>query len=94
MEVLKEFLYEVAISLPLLGLLDKVAITCFSVWPEVFIDAYLAFDMAVARTNDVGSYAVFLSFQVLAIFQSSKREDSKISEVLFPLIFYPFNLFM
>ena len=85
MKALKEFLYEVAISLPLLGLLDKIAITCFSIWPEVFIDASLAFDVTIGRSNDVGSYAIFLSFQVLAIYQSYKREDSKINEVLFVL---------
>ena len=76
------FLFDVAVNMPLQSLLDKIIITCFSVWPTVFVDMSLVSDKTDAARKNVGSSAIFLSVQVLAIYQSSKVEDSQLYKVI------------
>ena len=91
---LKEFLFDVSVSSSLLDILDKIVIVCFCVWPTVFIDASLPFDKPYeAIGNSVGSQAIFLSVQVLAIYQSAKREDPQIYKVFLFIFNYKFVIF-
>ena len=48
----------------------------------VFVDISLLFDKTDAARNRFGSSPIFLSVQVLAVYQSSKVDDSQLYKVI------------